>query len=99
MDLLLPGASDAIQGGLVGLLLFLVAAFVISILRGRLEPRSTSERIEQALEKRYEELRDAYKASEAARRESVEVARESLNASKASLVVLEELRREARDGS
>lgn len=96
---LLPGAPAIAQGGLVGVLLTLVSAFVFAILKGKLEPRSTSERIERALEKRYEALREAYTQSEEARRESVEVARESLEASKASLKVLEELRRKAGNGS
>ena len=96
---LLPGAPLIVQGGLVGVLLALVTAFVYAILKGKLEPRSTSERVEQALEKRYDALREAYRESEEARKESVEVARESLAASKASLEVLEELRRRAEDGT
>lgn len=96
---LLPSSPPTTEGGLVAVLLALVSAFVYAILKGKLEPRSTSERIEEALEKRYDALRAAYQESEDARKESMDIARESLEASKASLRVLEELRREAGDGS
>lgn len=82
-----------VQGGVVGLLLLLVAAFVIAILKGTLEPRSTSVRVEEAMEKRYESLREAYLTSEEARKEALQVTRETLKASRSALVALEELKR------
>lgn len=93
MEAVLPGAPAAIQGGVVGLLLLLVLAFVVAILRGSLEPRATSKRVENVMEKRYASLREAYLTSEAARAEALEVAKESLEVSRASLAALEELKR------
>jgi uncharacterized membrane protein (DUF2068 family) len=89
----LPGASIAIQQGLVGTLLLLTTGFVWAILTGRLEPRATADRIEQLLLRQHQDLKDAYIRSEEAREAAIQVSRDSLAAAQAALVVLEELRR------
>lgn len=92
---LIPGAPAIIEGGFVGVLLLLLISFVYAILKGHLEPRATSIRVEESLEKRFQALKEAYDVSEEARAEALEIARESLDTSKTSLTVLKELRRES----